>query len=55
MLLRGDRQVNAQQSPRGVLNDVIKIFCAAHRIGNIPPAEAEANFYVALKRSDMAV
>jgi putative transposase len=23
-------------------------------IGNIPPAEAEANFYVALERSDMA-
>jgi transposase InsO family protein len=24
-------------------------------IGNIPPAEAEANFYAALERSDMAV
>ena len=24
-------------------------------IGNIPPAEADANFYAALERSDMAV
>lgn len=34
--------------------DRFELRCLLEAIGNIPPAETEANFYGALGRSDMA-
>ncbi|MCG3267889.1 hypothetical protein Yoon_09180 [Yoonia sp. I 8.24] len=50
--LRGDKTVQEIAAKRRV--DWFNNRRLLEPIGNIPPAEAEANFYAALERSNMA-